>query len=53
MVRSMKLLLPFAYGRENLVPIMFTRILDACQVTFKTGSSIPLLSGKTRIIDGE
>ena len=38
----------FAYGRENLVPVMFSRILDACQVSFKTSSSLPLLSRKAR-----
>jgi len=43
----------FAYGRENLVPIMFTRILDACQVTSKQAPLFHYYLERHAHLDGE
>ena len=43
----------FAYGRENLVPIMFSRILDTCQVTSKQAPLFHYYLERHAHLDGE
>ena len=43
----------FAYGRENLVPVMFSRILDACKVSSKQAPLFHYYLQRHAHLDGE
>jgi hypothetical protein len=43
----------FAYGRENLVPVMFTRILDTCKITSKQAPQFHYYLERHAQLDGE